>query len=102
MVREGGTLKEIARGKEEFENFAKATYQALLDAEPFSPSSLQHICRIDIGVMMNPSSGLLEYFINEVERGHVISLFGCMMDNSLTPHRVGDQTSEVIERFLDG
>lgn len=101
MIREGGTFEEIEHGISEFQNFATSTYQALLKAEPFNPSSLEHICRIDISVMMNPLTKRFEYFVNEIERGHLICLFGYMVDNSFTPQLVGDQTGDVIANFLD-
>jgi hypothetical protein len=101
MIREGGTIEEISKGRFEFENFAKSTYRALLKVEPFKSSSLKQICRIDIGVIMNPATNRFEYFVNEVERGHQICLFGHMTDNTFSPQLVGDQTRESIERFLD-
>jgi len=101
MIRQGGTFEEICEGKWELENFANSTYNGLLEAEPFNPSSLQHICRIDIGVMMNPATNHFEYFVNEVERGHLICLFGDMVDDGFIPQLVGDQTADVIKQFLD-
>jgi hypothetical protein len=101
MIRQGGTFKQIENGKLEFENFAKSTYKALIKAEPFNPSSLKQICRIDISVIMNPATDRFEYFVNEVERGHLICLFGHMTDNTFSPQLVGDQTGDLIERFLD-
>jgi hypothetical protein len=100
MIRCGGTLRQIARGKEEFEDFVLRTYKALLAAESFSPHSLEHIGRFDIGVMWNPTTEVLEYFVNEVERGVLVCLFGYLVDVYSTD-KVGDQTAEHLIRTLD-
>ena len=102
MFWEGGTHEQISHVKLEFENFAYTTYEALLKVETFESSSLEHICRLDISVMINLLTNHFEYFINKVKRGTLICLFGYMVDNTFTPQLVGDQTRKVIEQYLDG
>jgi len=98
MTREGGTSKQLKAARNELENFASTTYRALIDGG--QSESLTFMCRIDIGVMHNPASERLEYFVNEVERGCLISLFGSLADGKYPAHRIGDETREVLVQKL--
>lgn len=75
LDREGGTWKEIQAAKQEHAAFAMSTYCALVhhDVEAFGFSSLSTICRLDIGIMMNPATQMFDYFVNGVERGCAMS-----------------------------
>lgn len=72
---------DFERGKEEFRAFVCQTWRALLQLEQ---SQLRHetglslFCRMDIGIMMNPS-GQYDFFINEVER----TMASTMLINSI-------------------
>ena len=94
MTREGGTSSQIKAARNELETFANTTYHALVDGG--QSESLTFMCRIDIGVMYNPASERLEYFVNEVERGCLISLFGNLADGKFPALRIGDETREVL------
>jgi hypothetical protein len=98
MVREGGTYDERKFAQKELEDFALRTYNAIVDN---SQSSLRFMCRLDIGVMMNPNTQRLEYFINELERGTLICLFSVISDGMYMPHRFGDESREAVLRMLD-
>jgi hypothetical protein len=99
MVREGGTVKERQTAKDELVNFAQQTYNALMSEQP--GSSLWFMCRIDIGVMMNPKTKQFEYFVNEVEQGNLICIFGMISNGEYVTQRFGDETREVVLKLLD-
>ena len=99
MVREGGTVKERQTAKDELVNFAQQTYNALMSEQP--GSSLWFMCRIDIGVMMNPKTERFEYFVNEVEQGNSICIFGMISNGEYVTQRFGDETREVVLELLD-
>ena len=96
MVRIGGTVRERQEAKDELRDFAERTYDALMSEQP--GSSLSFMCRLDIGVMLNQETKKFEYFVNEVERGNLICIFGMITKN---PYRFGDETREVILEYLD-
>ena len=96
MRRLGGTVKERQEAEQQLKEFAEKTFNALMSEQP--DSSLSFMCRLDIGVMMNPETHMFEYFINEVERGNLICLFGNIPNNA---YRFGDETREVILNLLD-
>jgi hypothetical protein len=98
MVREGGTLEQRKDAIAELHDFALKTYHAIVDD---SQSSLHFMCRLDIGVMMNQETQRLEYFVNELERGVAICLFGIINDGLYITHRFGDQTMHGLLRLLD-
>jgi hypothetical protein len=98
MTREGGTSKQLKFARDELEAFASTTYRALIDGG--QSESLTFMCRIDIGVMHNPETERLEYFVNEVERGCLVSLFGSLADGRNPAYRIGDQTREVLVQKL--
>jgi hypothetical protein len=97
MTREGGTTTQLAAAREELETFARVNYNALIE-DGQSNESLTFMCRLDIGVMLNPTTGILEYFINEVERGCLICLFGGVGGGKA--NRIGDETGEVLKQRL--
>lgn len=98
MTREGGTLVERTKARAELEEFAMATYNALVNDRP--DSSIRIMCRLDVGVMMN-SNNHLEYFVNELEQGCTMSLFGVISDGNFLPHRLGDETKGLLVTWLD-
>ena len=98
MVREGGTSEQRHYARTELENFALKTYNAIADN---SRPSLRLMCRLDIGVMMNNETQQLEYFVNELERGSLICIFGVIDDGMYMAHRLGDDTKQAVLKFLD-
>jgi hypothetical protein len=93
---------EIEFAKAEFDRFAQATYDALVsDIKANDTASLTLLCRLDISAMFNESSEMLEYFVNEVERGCLVCLFGNVGDGLYSPHRIGDELREHILDALD-
>lgn len=96
MVRSGGSVRERTTAFEEFKEFAEKTFKALMLEQP--DSSLTFMCRLDIGVMMNPATQQFEYFVNEVERGNLICLFGIIQSSI---YRFADETREVLLEYLD-
>lgn len=96
MVRLGGTMSECQAAKKELRDFAEKTYNALMSEQP--GSSLSFMCRLDIAVMMNAATQRFEYFVNEIERGNLICIFGMI---TRSPYRFGDETREVVLKYLD-
>jgi hypothetical protein len=92
MYREGGTKAE-----REFHEFAQKTYNTLV--EDGTASSLKLLCRLDISVMFN--KGKLQYFVNEVERGVLVSLFGGVGDIDHSAEKIGDEMRDHIISLLD-
>jgi hypothetical protein len=97
--RKGGTKAERDAAEEEFHSFAKQTYDALAIDE--NASSLKLLCRLDISVMLNQVTGRLDYFVNEVERGCLVCLFGSVGDGVFPAHKIGDEMLDNIIDMLD-
>jgi hypothetical protein len=98
LVREGGTNEQRRHARTELEDFALKTYNAIVDD---SQPSLRFMCRLDIGVMMNDETQQLEYFVNELERGALICIFGVINDGMYMTHRFGDETKQTLLKLLD-
>lgn len=96
MSRPGGSVRERRAGYDELKEFAEKTFHALTMEQP--DSSLNFMCRLDIGVMMNPATERFEYFVNEVERGNLICLFGVIQPSI---YRFADEIREVLLEYLD-
>lgn len=106
QVRRGGTKRKRNIAEEQLRAFALTTYTALIEKEKEdfpSPhqSSLELMCRLDIGVMMNSQTGRLDYFVNEVERGCLVCLFSSIGEGNYLPHRAADEMFEGVVRLLD-
>jgi hypothetical protein len=99
MYREGGTLHERSFALQEFHNFAKRTYDALVEGN--NASSLWLLCRLDISVMFNRDTGVLDYFVNEVERGVLVCLFAGVGECVYPAQKVGDEMKGHIMKMLD-
>jgi hypothetical protein len=85
-------------------DFARQTYQGLIDRERVnfkspSQSSIELICRLDVGIMRNESTGKWEYFVNEVERGFLVCLFGSLEHSPM--REAADEMMEDIIKLLD-
>jgi hypothetical protein len=85
-------------------DFAQQTYQGLIDRERVnfkspSQSSIELICRLDVGIMRNESTGKWEYFVNEVERGFLLCLFGSLGHSLM--REAADEMMEDIIKLLD-
>jgi len=99
MIREGGSMEQLRIARAEFDQFVQATYDALL--VHLHPTPLHFMCRMDISVMMNPTTQRLDYFVNEVEQSPTLSIFGILGDGLYMAHRFGDETKGVLLRWLD-
>jgi hypothetical protein len=99
MFRPGGSIRERKIARDELDTFVLATYHGLREAIDEQP--LDFLCRMDVSVMMNPTSGLFEYFVNEVEQSPSVSFFGFLEGSCFVPHQVGDETREVLVKWLD-
>jgi hypothetical protein len=102
MSREGGTKESRAEGEAQLYSFAQVTLEALIQIEEeelgLEDSSLRLFCRMDISVIDNGRDGL-DYFVNEVERGPLVALYGVGPCHPAS--RVGDELGELLPRWLD-
>ena len=98
MERRGGTVKERRAADEELHNFCLKTLNALVQRERFPDSSLQLICRMDIS-LIRAADGTLNYFVNEVERGIAICLFGCVREDYVVD-RVADELGPLLVSWI--
>jgi hypothetical protein len=99
MYREGGTLRERSFALQEFHEFAKHTYDSLVEGN--DTSSLRLLCRLDISVMFNRDTGKLNYFVNEVERGVLVCLFASVGECVYPAQKIGDEMQGHIMKMLD-
>jgi hypothetical protein len=104
FVREGGTMVQRAGSRKELFDFVQHTYQSLIDREQLnfnspSQSSIELMCRMDVGIMRNQCTGQWEYFVNEVERGFLPCLFGSLGPSLIS--RAADEMMEDIIQLLD-
>jgi hypothetical protein len=74
---EGNTVLR-AKGRQEFYNFIRKTYEGLYAIESKKLTGKPMIgvfCRLDISLTVNQQTNRVDYFINEIERMHMCSLW---------------------------
>jgi hypothetical protein len=104
FIREGGTMLQRVAARNQLYDFVQQTFQSLVNRErvnftsPFQ-SSIELMCRIDIGIMRNESSRKWEYFANEVERGFLSCLFGSLGHSLVC--KAADEMMEDLIQWLD-
>lgn len=79
MTRRGGRDDQILAARDELFKFAETTLATLIREEkrsfPFCGYlGIELLCRMDISVIDNTSGGL-DYFVNEVERGATMTMY---------------------------
>ncbi|KAG2048920.1 hypothetical protein BDR06DRAFT_1012566 [Suillus hirtellus] len=97
----GGTVAERHLADEELESFVVATLSSLIAIEEGilqGTSSLRLMARVDLGVLRG-SDGRLGYFVNEVERGIMITLFS--QGNPRWALRLADEFSSIFSQWID-
>lgn len=97
----GGTVAERHLADEELESFVVATLSSLIAIEEGTlqrTSSLRLMGRVDLGVIRG-SDGRLGYFVNEVERGIMITLFS--QGNPRWALRLADEFSILFSQWID-
>jgi hypothetical protein len=114
MLDEHGTLSSNSAGRRdlclpeesdhadtEFLSFAEQNLSQLIKIEEArlkTPSSLRVFARLDIGIWRD-ASGVLSYFVNEVERGP--STFLWSRQDSWIPGRIGPVFGKSLRAWLD-
>jgi hypothetical protein len=102
MCREGGSRTSREAGEAQLYHFAEVTLKVLIQMEEeevgLDDSSLRLFCRMDISIIDNGRGGL-DYFINEVERGPLVVLYG--LGPCHPAARVGDELGELLPLWLD-
>ena len=101
IARVGGSFQERKQGKDEFETFVKKTYRALAVTEGNvfgGTTSIRVFCRMDIGLMVDPQTHKLSYFVNEVERTLTTSLWS--QADLVDIDSLGDTFSDVFGGWL--
>jgi hypothetical protein len=102
MTREGGSRASREAAETQLYTFAEGTLKELialeLDELGLKDSSLQLFCRMDISIIDNDRGGL-DYFVNEVERGPLVALYGGGPCHHAA--RVGDELGELLPLWLD-
>lgn len=105
LDREGATQEMIKVAQEEHEDFVMKTHRVLVEhnVARFGSSSLSTICRIDVGIILNPATQKFEYLVNEVKRGCAISWFSGRLSagDILHAHTIADQLLPVILELID-
>ncbi|KAG2126333.1 uncharacterized protein EDB93DRAFT_1064493, partial [Suillus bovinus] len=97
----GGTVEERHLADAELESFVVATLSNLIAIEEGllqGTSSLRLMARVDLGVLRG-SDGRLGYFVNEVERGIMITLFS--QGNPRWALRLADEFSGLFSQWID-
>ena len=89
------------RALEELHAFVQQTLDELVKMENrgFGSSSLDQFCRIDVGLIQH--NGVLQYFVNEVERGPNVGLWA----GESWPHIVGEvaeKLAPVMHSWITG
>lgn len=88
--------REAKRAEEELAGFVKTFLRHLKDMDGPN-TSLQVFCRVDVGIFIK-GSGVVSYFVNEVERGITTSLW--VVDGPHTSGVVGMSIVDPLRRWI--